>query len=353
MKTKYLIVVGAGATRSDAGRTPEKNSPPLDKFFFKWSKNYPELSTISDYLNKTYDIDIFDSSRDSLETIMAIIYADIHNTELEHKAINAFRSLIELFNRRIADTTNHLKPNPRTNLYRIIKNALAYHKPEEICILTLNQDLHIEKTLDRLHKTKAINKKYGSVFSFPGCYGIHNANELLSNPQDDVNKFKISSIESEGIRILKLHGSLNWYRTHGKRKVTKNQILDQKSDFLITPRVSLIPELTYEGKSTFPLIVPPVTHKSGILHKGMNPLWKKASTALTAAAEIVVFGYSCPKMDFESANLIRRAIRQNKNIKYFSVIDPAPAVFQRYVDITGLNRVFWFRDADSFIKGYD
>jgi hypothetical protein len=357
MKTKFLIIVGAGSTLSDAARVSRKNRPPLDKGFFANASQvtHSEFVTVRRYLSNTYDFDPLQPDRDSLESVMAMIYADIHNPDLESTAVPSFRSLIRLFNRRIAETTNELIPTNRSKLYGIICRALDDgHSPEEICIITFNQDIQIEKVLSKINETRRA-AKYGGVFSFPSCYEIPNADKLISSPRNPVKQFPKGSVSSPTIRILKLHGSLNWFSTHRSKTLSKNQILNSGRRYYITPRMHIAPDLTYTAKRkmyTFPVIVPPVTHKAGILHQDIYPLWTKATTALKAANEIVVFGYSCPEMDFESANLIRRTIRSNTNLRYFSVVDPDPRVFRRYVDLTNLNRVFWFRSADSFLEGY-
>ncbi len=73
---------------------------------------------------------------------------------------------------------------------------------------------------------------------------------------------------------------------------------------------------------TLPVIIPPVTHKSSVLHKALDPVWTLAETRLIEADDVVVFGYSCPPLDFESANLMTRAQRQRGEGSSLSVIDP-------------------------------
>ena len=101
---------------------------------------------------------------------------------------------------------------------------------------------------------------------------------------------------------------------------------------------------------TFPIVVPPVMHKASILHEALRAVWAEAREALVNATEIVVFGYSCPQQDFESANLLSRSIRNNTDLHSFSIIDPSTATFQRYVDVTGLDRLFYYRSAAVFIE---
>lgn len=187
MNTKFLVIIGAGSTLSDAIRAPAKRRPPLDRGFFSSAQplGYREFGTITKYLKETYDLDPTDNSHDSLEQAMAMIYADIHNPKLEKKAVAVFRSLIMLFNRRIADTNNPLLPTNRSNLYRVIAQMLDNGTaPEEICIITFNQDLHIEKLLDHLQKTGR-TKKHGRIFNFPDCYQLDGVRKRLSSPSGD------------------------------------------------------------------------------------------------------------------------------------------------------------------------
>ena len=334
----------------------ERKRPPLDHGFFKTASrlNYSEFASVRRYLQTTYDIDPTDAVHDSLEGAMAMIYADIHNPQLADNALTAFRSLIRLFNRRVADSTNTSPPTNRSNLYRILCQMLDNNvSPDEICIVTLNQDLHIEKVLMKIQETNRPNRS-GRVFNFPFCYGMDDAHTRLTRPQgDNVFQFNPGDPNGSGIRVLKLHGSLNWYSIHNTRDVTKNAILNARRRFRITTRQNIAPDMTVtraRTEYTFPLIIPPVTHKAGILHERIQPLWDKAESALRVAKKIVVFGYSCPATDFESANLLRRTIRQNKNLREFHVIDPNAAVFQRYVDLTRVDGMHYFKSASRYLK---
>jgi hypothetical protein len=355
MKTKFLVIVGAGATLADALQRSEKNQPPLDKGFFRnvFKTHYSELATVRDYLQLIYDFDPLTPEHDSLERVMAIIYADIHNIELEPNAIGAFRALIKLFNRRIADTTNSMSPTNRFKLYRIICRALDRGlSPDEICILTFNQDLQIEKVLLRIQQTSR-GKKHPHILNFPFCFAINNVKQKVSNPKTRVATFPIGSPDDPTLRVLKLHGSLNWFSVHISPLIPKGVILNSSREYRITPREKIAPDLTFTRKRkmySFPLIIPPVTHKAGILHVDIKPLWQQAQTALDSSEEVLVFGYSCPENDFESANLIRRTIRANTKIQRFAVIDPNPLIFQRYVELTGLNRLYYFKNADSYLS---
>ncbi len=351
--TKLLVIVGAGATRCEATNKPNRIQPPLDQGFFKGVSRYKYYDNIKKYLDKTYGFDPTNPDLDSLESIMSIIYADIFNSGLSDQAFPAFRDLIRILNKRIADTTNNLKPTCYFKLYRIITNAIdSGILPKEITIITFNQDIQIEKILNEIQSTKR-KERYGQIFNFPYCYGLSDSNCKLSKPPEGFKKFLAGDSNDQGIRLFKLHGSLNWNSLHTERELSKESIFDQNRAFLITPRTIIDTDMKMKSSSrklTFPIVIPPVTHKAGILHNDLKPLWNEAETALKFASKIVVFGYSCPSNDFESANLFRRTIRKNNNLKEFSIIDPNPLIFQRYVDLTGRDKLFYFKTADSYLS---
>lgn len=353
---KTVFIIGAGSTLSDAASKSLKHRPPLDRGFFAacGKLDLSEQRAIVRYLQKNYNIDPTSEEHDSLERIMAIIYADINSRLLEKSALDAFRTLIRLFNSRIADTTNNLAITNRTNLYRILAKKLKNNSlPSQLSIVTFNQDIQIEKTLARIESTKTY-QRLGAIFRFPACYQITDAAKRLSVPRGSVPQFTLNNDEHQGIPLFKLHGSLNWYSSHTSRKVSKNAILNSQKRFNITPRTEIAVNMTFSGGKrsthTFPLIIPPVNHKAAIIHRDLYPIWESAEKALTEAEEIIVFGYSCPATDFESVNLIRRAVHNGVIPSSFLVIDPNPEVFRRYVDITNLDHLSYFRSAKAYLE---
>ena len=113
------------------------------------------------------------------------------------------------------------------------------------------------------------------------------------------------------------------------------------------------PSMGYKAERrlyTFPIVVPSVTQKASILHEDFGPVWLRAAEALREADRIITFGYSCPPSDNESANLITRSIRQNGKLKSFVIIDPSPETFARYVLLTGLDKLTFYRTAKAYLN---
>jgi hypothetical protein len=134
----------------------------------------------------------------------------------------------------------------------------------------------------------------------------------------------------------------------------KEQSLIAEKKFNITPRVNIpISMRLNSGRRTmhtFPLIIPPVNHKAAIIHEELHPLWQQAEEKLTNANQVIVFGYSCPPTDFESANMLRRSTNTGVNPTSFEVIDPNPGAFTRYVDVTCLDHLAYYRSSDAYIS---
>ncbi len=263
---------------------------------------------------------------------------------------------MRLFTRRIADSTNSLNPSSQGNLYRIIIKVLTKgYKPDDICIVTFNQDLHIEKVLFRIHNTQKW-LQYGPIISFPHCYQTPILKNMLSRPRSMTVKppeFATNKSDSGGVQLIKLHGSLNWFSRHKSRNVPHSSILDKTRKIRITKRRDVAPDMTHtSGKKmhTFPLVVPPVNHKDAIIHAMISPLWGEAESALEGAKHIIIFGYSCPTNDLGSANLMRRSVGNNSNLKSFSVIDPEPNVLVRYAEITNRDHLSYFASCNAYIN---
>jgi len=282
--------------------------------------------------------------------ILGILYADLYNPRLATRATAAFRSALRVVTKRLADTTNDLLPKSRGNLYHILRLWLECGiDPSAITIITFNQDLQIEKMLHYIQGTR----KWGArpIFNFPYCYCL--PKYRITNPTSPGKLvFPIGNPRTTGIKVLKLHGSLNWHSKHLSRNPSPRSLFNRQRELFLTTRSTISKSLRVRGKRSlysFPVVIPPVVHKAGILHGDLEPVWEAAYRALRKAKEIVVFGYSCPQADYESANLISRGVRHNKNRPIFSVIDPSPATFQRYVELTGLRHLRFSRGPEGFI----
>ena len=310
-------------------------------------------------MRTTYGIDILDPSVDSLEGVMGLLYPDLFNPLLEERALAAFRALLKLFTARLATTTNDIRATNKRLLYRMLTKDFGKGiDPGDLTIITFNQDLQVEKTLELLSQAGRWQRFASRIFSFPGCYSVASGTwQMVTGPTASTSEkdlFPQTDPAPDCIRVLKLHGSLNWYSTHNSPRLRPSAMFNSRRALSVTRRKTIAPDMTLSRPSrtvyTLPVVVPPVNHKSAVLHEALNPVWRLAEERLRTADEIVIFGYSCPALDFESSNLLRRAQRRRRPDSKLSIVDPDGAVSTRFIDLLKPSALSYFATARDFIR---
>jgi hypothetical protein len=356
--TKIVFLLGAGATVSDVATKPRKDRPPLDRRFFAEASltHSTMVGRVRRYITNVYDRDILAEENDRLETVMGQVYTDVFNPVLENDALETFRQLLRLFNRRLALTTNNIHATNKRLVYRLITHALARGiKPADLTIITYNQDLQVEKMLYLMSTVNRWQSLADRIFSFPELYALPPSSSATSSPTNtpESELFPRGGDEDQCIRLLKLHGSLNWYSSHSSTEPSRSAMFKPDRKISITRRRFIEPGMTLQSTQrqmyTLPVVVPPVTHKSAVLHSDMGQLWRMAEQRLKDADELVIFGYSCPALDFESSNQLRRSQVKRAAPARVCVIDPAPSVAERYISLLEARCLHYYRSGSEFL----
>ena len=305
---KVTLIIGAGATFADTEGQSER--APLDGGFFSDANktHRKSVTKINKYMQDNYGINILYQEGNFLEKVIVCLYTDIFNKDLGPQALEAFQELISLYTKRIAKTTNDVPITENLLTYKIIDHYLSLgFKPENISIISFNHDLHIEKILYQL----ARSEKWGGteiIYRFPSLYMAgFTRNDLTAptNSQHNLNLFDVHHEETGGIHLLKLHGSLNWYSMHNTDRFSPETMFKTDRKIRVTRRQKVNTSMTVKKKNgrrykTLPVIVPPVIHKSAILHDKLKTIWRNAEEILRNSTELTIFGYSCPNTDYET-----------------------------------------------------
>jgi hypothetical protein len=292
---KTVLLLGAGASVADVATKPAKSRPPLDLGFFRVASqrapNDARIATVRSYFQRNYGLDICGTGYDSVEGVMSRLYPDMFNRLLEDEALMAFRDLLRVFTDRLARTTNAIGPTQRRLLYRMLSRLLASGTPPgDITIITFNQDLQAEKTLELLSTTARWSSLREQIFSFPGLYAMRpSVWAAVTGPtrgaaQEDV--FAHRTERKDCIRLLKLHGSLNWYSTHTSATPSRLAMLNPARRLSVTRRRTIAPDMTLTRKRkvyTLPVVVPPVNHKSSVMPTPLGRVWTLAERRLIDA----------------------------------------------------------------------
>jgi len=137
----------------------------------------------------------------------------------------------------------------------------------------------------------------------------------------------------DAIKLLKLHGSVNWRRRKDSDAITYYPVKDYCSEYhtksldrnetsLALPCTKIAPlsKLKVEVEET-PVIVPPGLFKNEY-QSSISQVWEQAARELEEAEEIIVIGYSLPPTDFFFRNLFALGTVGRKFIRRFAVVNP-------------------------------
>ncbi len=312
-----VFILGAGASK-------QAGAPLMAEF----------LDFADDLLRhpgKEVDKDSFErvrSGRNALGGVLAKAFIDIHNVESVFSAFELARILgrfgddgpeeIEKLSRAmkkvIAQTIGNTlgfpmekngprPPVPYEAFTELLKQLLGRIPPVTVAVITFNYDVGVDTAF------------------YCGGFRIHYGLE-----QEEV------AGRGDGVvPLLKLHGSLNWWRCEKCRKVivwpvseiwrlnwmaTEGHGFVDVSRFFGTQKHDCAQEVSPE-----PLIVPPTWNK-GEHSAALKSVWTAAAKELSDAENIVVCGYSLPATDSFFRYLYALGTFGKTTLKKFLVCDP-------------------------------
>lgn len=184
-----------------------------------------------------------------------------------------------------ASTENPLVPrSPQWNVpaYEFIVKAMlgTWESPDPISentFITFNYDTLVEDSLAAL----------GVSYSL-GFDGVRRETEVSS------------------VRVLKLHGSVNWVVAKGSR--TKITVMDSYRSVI--------------NEGLTPQIIPPTWKKDS---KGaFDAIWSESLSALADATRVVIIGFSIPPTDLHFKYLLAAGLRENYSLREIVFINPEP-----------------------------
>jgi len=175
-------------------------------------------------------------------------------------------------------------------------------------ILTFNYDTIVEQAMENLDA--------------PGADGDIVGAMLASIPRLAVQT-QWGSLPAKTFRLLKLHGSLDWFWNPD----------DRSGDSLVRASPSA-PEhdLRAALAGKVPFVVPPLATKALFYSLSLvQEIWQEAARALASTDKVIVAGYSVPMTDLATAAMISRA---SQNGVDWRVVNPdAAAVRDRLVQV--------------------
>ena len=156
-----------------------------------------------------------------------------------------------------------------------------------------------------------------------------------------------ASTDKSAVRLLKLHGSLNWSECLTCKKTRAAELSEarilayaehiERSMFSL-PAAQVFADVRCAECGTplrnDPVIVPPTWNKiEG--HKELACVWRQAAIELKEAENIVCMGYSLPESDLFFRYLFALGTVGDAHLRRFWVFDPNPEVEKRYRKLIG------------------
>jgi hypothetical protein len=338
----------------------DKN-PPLDTTFFQKIRALdasiaPELRRYADGLPTGSPFD--PKSRDGrVEEFFRDLFHDfIGEGEQRPEIVKAYTALVSLYRRVISETTDWMLDDRRVGapVGRLI--AEAVDASVATSILTFNQDLVVENEIykrARLREHWCIDHAYGT---------FSKDREFTTSTAPSFPEHAAGCDGGERLKLLKLHGSLNWYVRMNGREPSPRVLTGEVGNrtVLVSRRRSVPQQLVFNRQSsgrgrtqwyTWPVIIPPVYFKQPFIHAFVPTVWADARAELKIADRLIFFGYSLPAADLDAEKLFQRTISENDKLRAIEVIDPAPAAAERYARLVGSRPVHWYPTIQSFLNG--
>lgn len=317
---KNVFILGAGASAH--------SQAPLTKDFFEKAIDLIEENRIDDedkeyfnmirdvYQNKIRQISAnFNFDLKNIETIFSLIeMAKVTGKFLDY-SINDITKLNIAINkfivRTIEKTTflsakagNILSPSDYYWFYQNLISPMMHRQPQiDFCVMSFNYDLALDFVLEFYNSPNFINY----------CLDRQSSN-------------------FEAVKLIKLHGSINWALC-SKKDCRRIRVISIKDDIGIRGTSIEVSKKIKNLKcpcggnlSELPLIVPPTWNKTGKYN--IENVWHQAVEEMSDAKNIFVIGYSIPATDLF--------------FQYFMALGT--------LDIANLER-FWVFDKDSAIEG--
>jgi hypothetical protein len=169
------------------------------------------------------------------------------------------------------------------------------------CIVTLNYDTLLDSALARCSWDPS--RGYGLIGGSSKC-------DLRVRPVKEVNL--------RGVKLLKLHGSLNWY-VRGSFSNLAAVFAKKPTKVILSAKPR-----TNETRGFIRQIVPPIYGKF-FGHNHWQVLWEQAHSEIVQAEALVVIGCSLIDTDFHLSGMLGHAValrkRQNRKLQTLVVVN--------------------------------
>lgn len=369
-------------------------SPPMNPNFFqvalqmkKFSNEYyiKKMSRVYDYIKKIWKKDRKDLllepfDIEELFTILELQAMEAENDLDKEKSRELFtiQFMLKSFIGELLSDFTHFASTSDT--MRSFGEVLYEQKPT---IMTFNYDCMIEEVIESASGVRSevpstylkprgfeeteipYNELPYSHFNWnrPLGYGLEFAKVQLhragvSTYVDGDRFYSHPDNKLYDWSILKLHGSLNWFRYLPLRKYPQIPNIEQEFPLRLQDQVILVeghwwfaepPDL--DGWIIDPIIITPVLYKSRFYNQPLfEAIWTMARKSLLNCKKLVVVGYSFSPTDFSLKKLMLEVFSGHE-IDELIVVNPNTSVVQIVKELCHFNKpVVVCKNLDEYLR---
>ena len=297
---KTVFILGAGATRgafSHVVLNRRRIRAPLNWDFFKIAKTFAAAQRNGgfqeryDRIRKVFREEFPTRGRwpIPMEEAFSLLYVskdfpEIYVTRGRRRQAGT-RKEIEDFLRLTYGILSTIESKaPEQNLY---SQLIAQLEPQDT-LITLNYDTLVDSAL------------VDAGWDPQAGYGLIGGKKRISWSRQRPHAFPLA-----GIKLLKLHGSLNWYVKGSFQKL--GRVFEAKPSRVLISK----PARTNEIHGLVRQIVPPIYGKF-FGHKHWREIWDQAYKSLVGAEVLVIIGCSLVNTDFHLSGMLSHAVKKRK-----------------------------------------
>ncbi|WP_457608051.1 hypothetical protein [Nitratifractor sp.] len=188
---------------------------------------------------------------------------------------------------------------------------------QDIAVISLNWDTLVEKLIKRYCQNKMIDYCFYT-------YGIET---------DHISHINLKASGKENLKIVKIHGSINWLYCPNCQRVVVDDIAIESiaKEELVCPYCKQYSDLEISLENF--IITPTILKKFDNLH--LKYIWNNAFIEIQEAEKVTFIGYSLPKADYEFMYLLKK-VMANKSIRVIlAQSDSGSEVEKRYRSLFG------------------
>jgi hypothetical protein len=336
---RVVVVLGAGASISEMATTAATPLLPTDANFLATAKEcasakYRAMKSAFDAVWKGDEPWPIQHQR--MESLFSSAFLRVQQTSGRSKdgraARSLYDSLVEMLRETLSDTTGKARPVQHMEFLRTIAGC----SPKSLDIVSFKYDVLGDRGL--LDGARANQWDW----SHSDGYGLQPKNQ--SRPKG-----------KSSYRLLKLHGSMDWYiPTPGRARAD----VYAKTIPVYVPNPATNPStpawqrrqhrLGHSSNTIFPLMVPPVFEKGHQIVGVLRDVWEQAAEALSRATIVFIWGYSLPVTDYHAEILFAQSARRAKFT--LIAINPDREALGRVTDVCGHAWNRWYFDIQHLLN---